>query len=62
MAIGDKLFELIKSSMILNERVQTLSEKVDRMDSDVKDINKRLVRIETLAELAQKSRLIEKTE
>lgn len=60
MAIGDKLFELIKSSMILNERVQTLSEKVDRMDNDVKDINKRLVRIETLAELAQKSRLLTK--
>lgn len=50
----DKIIDAIKESVVINERVMELTRLVDRLDTDVRDIDRRLVRIETYAEIAQK--------
>lgn len=52
MGIGDKVFEAMKTGVLLNERVSQLSGKVERMDQDLRRINERLIRLETLVEIA----------
>ncbi len=54
MAWMDKIIDAIKESVVINERVMELTRLVDRLDTDVRDIDRRLVRIETYAEIAQK--------
>jgi hypothetical protein len=44
--------EALRAGILLNERVSTLIEKVERMDQDLRRINERLVRVETMLEIA----------
>lgn len=37
----------------MNERVGNLVEKVDRVDQNIRKINDRLIRLETMVEIAQ---------
>ncbi len=51
MAISEKVMEALRSGILLNERVTTLIDKVDRVDQDVRKINDRVVRLETMVEV-----------
>lgn len=54
MSVSGKVMEALKSGILLNERLTILLDKVDRMDRDVRGINDRLIRLETMVEMAQK--------
>ena len=41
----------------MNEKLTTLIEKVERMDQDLRQMNSRLVRLETMVEMAQNNSL-----
>ena len=53
MGISEKAMEALRAAILLNERVTTLIEKVNRMDQDIRHINERLIRLETLVEVAK---------
>ena len=52
MGISEKVMEALRSGILLNERVTTLIDKVDRVDQDVRKINDRVIRLETMVEIA----------
>ncbi len=52
MAWKDKVVEALRAGLILNERVQSLAQRVERLDQDVRDMDRRLVRLETMVEIA----------
>ena len=53
MGISEKVVEALRAGILLNERVTTLVEKVNRMDQDIRHMNERLIRLETLVEIAK---------
>ena len=53
MGISEKVMEALRAGILLNERVTTLIDKVNRMDQDIRHMNERLIRLETLAEVAK---------
>jgi hypothetical protein len=53
MSISEKVMEALKAGILLNERIVTLVEKVDRVDQDVRKMNDRLIRLETMVEIAK---------
>ena len=53
MSVSEKVLEALRAGILLNERVSTLLEKVDRMDQDMRRINERLIRLETMVEMAR---------
>ena len=52
MGLSDKVMEALKSGILLNEKVTSLVGKVDRMDQDMRKMNERLIRLETIVEMA----------
>ena len=52
MGISEKVVEALRAGILLNERVTTLVDKMNRMDQDVRPMNERLIRLETLVEFA----------
>ena len=52
MGLSEKVMEALRSGILLNERVNALISKVDRMDSDMRKMNERLIRVETMIEMA----------
>ena len=52
MGLSEKVMEALRSGILLNERVNSLISKVDRMDSDMRKMNERLIRVETIIEMA----------
>ena len=53
MGFSEKVMEALKSGILMNERLTVFIAKVERMDNDLRHINERLVRLETMVELAQ---------
>ena len=53
MGVSEKVMEALKAGILLNERVTSLLNKVDRIDQDLRKMNDRLVRLETMVEIAQ---------
>ena len=53
MAISEKVMEALRAGILLNERAITLIDKVNRMDQDIRHMNERLIRLETLVEVAK---------
>ena len=53
MGISEKVMEALRAGILLNERLTTLIHKVNRMDQDFRGINDRLIRLETMVEIAQ---------
>jgi len=45
--------EALKAGILLNERLTTLIDKVDRMDNDLRQMNGRVIRLETMVEIAR---------
>ncbi len=54
MGVSEKVMEALRAGILLNERVTTLIDKVNRMDQDIRHMNERLIRLETIVEIAQK--------
>ncbi len=52
MGVSEKVLEALKSGILLNEKVNSLIAKVDRMDSDMRKISDRLIRVETIVDMA----------
>jgi hypothetical protein len=62
MGVSGKVMEALKAGILLNERLTTLIDKVDRMDQDLRHMNDRLIRLETMVEIAKgHPRLTEKS-
>ncbi len=57
MGVSGKVIEALKAGILLNEKLTNLIEKVDRMDQDLRQMNSRLVRLETMVEMAQNQSL-----
>ena len=53
MGVSNKVMEALRAGTLLNERVTTLIDKVNRMDQDTRHMNDRLIRLETLVEVAK---------
>ena len=53
MGVSEKVMEALRAGILLNERVTTLIDKVNRMDQDIRHMNERLIRLETLVEIAK---------
>lgn len=53
MSLSEKVMDALKSGILLNERVTSLLSKVERIDEDLRRMNDRLVRLETVVEIAQ---------
>jgi hypothetical protein len=53
MGVSEKVMEALRAGILLNERVTTLIDKVKRMDQDIRHMNERLIRLETMVEIAQ---------
>ena len=53
MGVSGKVMEAFKAGILLNEKLTTLIDKVDRMDQDFRQMNDRLIRLETTVEIAK---------
>ncbi|MBL4903487.1 MAG: hypothetical protein JKY62_12685 [Desulfocapsa sp.] len=63
MGVSAKVMEALKAGILLNERLTNLIDKVDRMDQDLRQVNNRLIRLETMIEIARNQpRLTDETE
>lgn len=51
MGLSEKVLEALRSGILLNEKVVSLVGKVDRMDQDMRKMNERLIRLETMIEV-----------
>jgi hypothetical protein len=50
--VSEKVFDALKTGVLLTEKVALLDDRIRRLDDDVRDMNKRLIRLETLMEVA----------
>ena len=53
MGVSEKIIEALRSGILLNDRVSGLITKVDRIDQDIRKINDRVVRLETMVEIGK---------
>ena len=53
MGISKKVMEALRAGILLNERLATLIDKVNRIDEDMRRMNDRLIRLETMLEVAK---------
>ncbi|MFH0781622.1 MAG: hypothetical protein V2B20_06660 [Pseudomonadota bacterium] len=53
MGISEKVMDALRAGILLNERVTTLLGKVERIDQDLRKINDRVIRLETMVEIAK---------
>ena len=53
MGVSEKVVEALRAGILLNERVSVLIDKVNRMDDDMRKMNERIIRLETLVEVAK---------
>ena len=51
MSLYGDAIAAIRSVILIDERVQSVAAKVDRLADDVRDMRERLVRIETIVEV-----------
>ena len=55
--MSEKVIEALRSGILLNERLSILIDKVNRMDEDVRKMNERLIRLETIVEVAMSMKM-----
>ena len=53
MGVSNKVMEALRAGILLNERFTSLIDKVNRMDQDIRHMNDRFIRLETLVEVAK---------
>ena len=52
MGIADRIFDGLRTTIQLNERVSVLGQELKALSVDVRDLDRRLIRVETALELA----------
>jgi len=52
VGVSEKVFDALKTGVLLTEKVALLDERIRRLDDDVREMNNRLIRLETLMEVA----------
>ena len=52
MGVSEKVFDALKTGVLLTEKVSSLDDRVRQLDNDMRDMNNRLIRLETLMEVA----------
>ncbi len=52
MSVTDRVLDALKAAILLEARVTSLADNVGQLARDVRDIDKRLVRVEALIEFA----------
>ena len=60
VAISEKIFNALTSAIRLAGEVERLSNPVGKKGKEGREIGRRLIRIETFVEIAQKQRLLPK--
>ena len=60
MGLGAEFLNILKDTVKLTDSVERLNNAVIGLMEDVKDIDKRLVRLETMVEIAQSQKKIGK--
>jgi hypothetical protein len=51
VSITDRVLDALKAAVLLESRVTTLADNVGELARDVREIDKRLVRVETVVDL-----------
>jgi len=54
MGLGAEFFNILKDTVKLTDAVECLNNSVTALMSDVRDIDKRMVRLEIMVEIAEK--------
>ena len=57
MGIADRIFDGLRATIQLNERVAVLGQDLKALARDLRDLDRRLIRVETALELAASGRL-----
>ena len=52
MGIADRIFDGLRAMVQLNERVAALGQELKALSVDVRDLDRRLIRVETALEIA----------
>lgn len=60
MGAFDRIIKIVSESIKMNDRLISVSNQLKELAKDVRDIDKRLIRIETFAELAEKQKKLTK--
>lgn len=58
MGMTEKLLDAFKNMVALDSEVNTLAKRVDKMDDKLDDVDKRVVRLETIADIVQQLKKI----
>lgn len=53
MSVSEKILEALKGGIVMSERLTNLMNKIDRMDDDLRGLNNRLIRLETMVDIAR---------
>jgi hypothetical protein len=61
VGIGDKIFELAKASITLGSKVDSLTTKIDRMDDALRDVDRRLIRMETTFDIYARTAIVDRS-
>jgi hypothetical protein len=56
MGIADRIFDGLRAMVQLNERVSALGQELKALSLDVRDLDRRLIRVETALEIATSGR------
>jgi hypothetical protein len=52
MGIADRIFDGLRAMVQLNERVSALGQELKALSIDVRDLDRRVIRVETALEIA----------
>lgn len=56
MAISGKIFEALTAVIKVNDTITHLAEDIKELAKEVRDLDRRLIRMETFVEIAEKQR------
>lgn len=56
MSITDRLFDGLKAAVQMSSRVESLGGRLEKLALEVRDLDRRLIRVETALELATSGR------
>jgi hypothetical protein len=56
MGITDRIFDGLRATIQLNERISVLGQELRALAVDVRDMDRRLIRVETALEIATSGR------
>jgi hypothetical protein len=58
MGIADRIFDGLKSAIQLGVRVESLSHRLENLAREVRDLDRRLIRVETALEIATTGKFV----